>query len=124
MGVGTPENLVESVGMGIDMFDCVMPTRNARNGLLFTRKGKVAIKNAKYERDFTPLDENCGCYTCLNYTKAYLRHLYMSKEILASRLNTMHNLYYYSSLMSSMREAVKSDSFEDFKKDFYGNLEN
>lgn len=124
MGVGTPENLVESVSMGIDMFDCVMPTRNARNGLLFTSKGKISIKNAKYERDFTPLDENCNCYTCTNYTRSYLRHLYMSKEILASRLNTMHNLYYYSSLMESMREAIKSDKFEDFKKDFYGNLEN
>lgn len=124
MGVGTPENLVESVSMGIDMFDCVMPTRNARNGLLFTSNGKIAIKNAKYERDFTPLDENCDCYTCTNYTKAYLRHLYMSKEILSSRLNTMHNLYYYSSLMNSMREAIKSDSFEDFKKEFYDKLEN
>lgn len=122
MGVGTPEDLIECVERGIDMFDCVMPTRNARNGLLFTSKGKVSIKNAKYERDFTTLDENCGCYVCKNYTKSYLRHLYMSKEILSSRLNSMHNLYYYIKLMDGIREAIKNDSFLEFKENFYKNL--
>ncbi|MBI1910991.1 MAG: tRNA guanosine(34) transglycosylase Tgt [Deltaproteobacteria bacterium] len=119
MGVGTPEDLVFAVEMGIDMFDCVMPTRNARNGTLFTRKGKLVIKNAQYERDHSPVDETCGCYTCRNYTRAYLRHLFMMGEILASRLNTIHNLYYYTNLMQQMREAIKEDCFEDFKKKFY-----
>lgn len=119
MGVGTPEDLVECVGRGVDMFDCVMPTRNARNGSLFTSFGKVVIKNSRYERDEGPIDENCGCYTCRNFSRAYLRHLYMSREILASVLNTIHNIYYYLSLMRNIRKAIDTDRFEHFKKEFY-----
>ncbi len=120
MGVGTPEDLVFGVEMGIDMFDCVMPTRNARNGTLFTRRGKLVIKNAQYERDPSPVEESCACYTCKNYSRAYLRHLFMNGEILASRLNTIHNLFFYSGLMREMRDAISSDRFGDFKKRFIG----
>ena len=119
MGVGTPENLVESVYRGVDMFDCVMPTRNARNGMLFTSRGRVVIKNSQYRNDPRPPDENCGCYACRNYSRAYLRHLYMSREILAYHLNTIHNLYYFVGLMRSIRQAIKNDSFLQFRKDFY-----
>lgn len=119
MGVGTPEDLVEGVCRGVDMFDCVMPTRNARNGMLFTSRGRVVIKNSQYSNDPGPPDENCGCYTCRNYSRAYLRHLYMSREILAYHLNTIHNLYYYAGLMRSMREAIKNDAFLQFRKNFY-----
>ena len=119
MGVGTPENLVESVYRGVDMFDCVMPTRNARNGMLFTSRGRVVIKNSQYSTDPRPPDESCGCYTCRNYSRAYLRHLYMSREILAYHLNTIHNLYYFVGLMKSMRQAIENDSFLQFRKDFY-----
>ena len=120
MGVGTPEDLVESVYRGVDMFDCVMPTRNARNGMLFTSRGRVVIKNSQYNNDPGPPDENCGCYTCRKYSRAYLRHLYMSREILAYHLNTIHNLYYFVGLMRSMREAIKNDAFLQFRKNFYG----
>jgi queuine tRNA-ribosyltransferase len=119
MGVGTPENLVESVWRGIDMFDCVMPTRNARNGMLFTSKGRLVIKNAQYYDDPKPLDEECDCYTCRNYSRAYLRHLYMSREILASHLNTVHNLAYFVGLMRGIREAIEEDRLADFRRDFY-----
>ena len=119
MGVGTPENLVESVYRGVDMFDCVMPTRNARNGMLFTSRGRVVIKNSQYRNDPRPPDENCDCYACRNYSRAYLRHLYMSREILAYHLNTIHNLYYFVGLMRSIRRAVENDSFLQFRKDFY-----
>jgi queuine tRNA-ribosyltransferase len=119
MGVGTPEDLVECVYRGVDMFDCVMPTRNARNGMLFTSRGRVVIKNSQYSKDPRPPDENCGCYTCRNYSRAYLRHLYMSREILAYHLNTIHNLYYYAGLMRAMREAIKNDTFLQFRKNFY-----
>ncbi|MBI5644377.1 MAG: tRNA guanosine(34) transglycosylase Tgt [Deltaproteobacteria bacterium] len=119
MGVGTPEDLVFGVSMGIDMFDCVMPTRNARNGTLFTRRGKLVIKNAQYERDPAPVDEECGCYTCRNYSRAYLRHIYMMGEILSSRLNTVHNLHYYLSIMKEMREAIAGDRFGEWMKRFY-----
>ena len=119
MGVGMPEDLVESVGRGMDMFDCVLPTRMARNGTLFTSRGKLVIKNSRFERDEGPVDPGCGCYTCQNYSRAYLRHLYISKEILASRLNTTHNLYYYMELMGQMREAVVEGSFSAFKSDFF-----
>ncbi|MEK6791461.1 MAG: tRNA guanosine(34) transglycosylase Tgt [Deltaproteobacteria bacterium] len=122
MGVGSPEDMVLSVEAGIDMFDCVLPTRNARNGTLFTRRGKLVIKNSRFERDAAPLDEECLCYTCRNYSRAYLRHLFMSKEILSSRLNTIHNLYYYIDLMRRMRQAVSEDKFVAFKKDFFTNL--
>ena len=119
MGVGTPENLVELVGMGCDMFDCVMPSRNARNGQLFTTTGTKNIYNAKFRFDKNPIDENCDCYTCQNYSLSYLRHLYKSRELLAYRLNTIHNIYYYIQLMEKMREAIKHDKFLDFKKAFY-----
>jgi queuine tRNA-ribosyltransferase len=118
MGVGTPEDLVFSVEAGVDMFDCVMPTRNARNGTLFTSKGKLVIKNGRFERDPGPLDPACECYTCRNYSRAYLRHLFMAGEILASRLNTIHNLYYYTWLMGEMQRAIGRGEFGNFKKGF------
>jgi len=123
MGVGTPEDLVEGVARGVDMFDCVMPTRNARNGMLFTSRGRVVIKNSQYSNDPGPPDENCGCYTCRNYSRAYLRHLYMSREILAYHLNTIHNLHYFVGLMRSMREAIKNDTFLQFRTNFYAGRE-
>ncbi len=123
MGVGTPEDLVEGVYRGVDMFDCVMPTRNARNGTLFTSTGKVVIKNARYRDDKEPLDPNCNCYTCRNYSRAYLRHLFQCREILSYHLNTIHNLHYYLNLMAEMREAIEKDRFSAFRNDFYGRLE-
>ncbi len=123
MGVGTPEDLVEGVWRGVDMFDCVMPTRNARNGTLFTSSGKVVIKNSRHREDQAPIDERCGCYTCRNYSRAYLRHLFVSREILAYHLNTIHNLYYYLNLMQEIRGAIGKDSFASFRNDFYGRLE-
>jgi queuine tRNA-ribosyltransferase len=119
MGVGTPEDLVEGVARGVDIFDCVMPTRNARNGTLFTSRGKMHIKNARYQRDPLPLDESCNCYTCRNYSRAYLRHLYQQSEILGSRLLTIHNLHFYIDLMRQMREAILEQRFEQFRKEFY-----
>ena len=119
MGVGRPEDLVECVYRGIDMFDCVMPTRNARNGMLFTSTGRLVIKNAQYYNDHRPVDEACNCYTCRHYSRAYLRHLYMSREIMASQLNTIHNLHYYISLMRQMREAICDDRFEKFREEFH-----
>ncbi|MDD9300863.1 MAG: tRNA guanosine(34) transglycosylase Tgt [Desulfobacter sp.] len=119
MGVGTPENLVTLVGMGCDMFDCVMPSRNARNGQLFTRTGTINIPNARYKTDSRPIDDTCQCYTCQNYSRSYLRHLYKSRELLAYRLNTIHNLYYYLDLMDKMRHAIKQDQFLEFKDDFF-----
>ncbi|MCD6262178.1 MAG: tRNA guanosine(34) transglycosylase Tgt [Deltaproteobacteria bacterium] len=119
MGVGTPEDLVESVISGVDMFDCVLPTRNARNGTLFTTTGKIIIKNAHYVDDERPVDENCGCYTCRNYSRAYLRHLFMSRELLAYRLNTIHNLYYYENLMAKIRESIRNDCMDSFIQRFY-----
>ena len=119
MGVGTPEDLVEAVQRGIDMFDCVMPTRNARNGHLFTRFGVIKIRNSQYEFDNRPLDDQCGCYTCQNYSRAYLRHLDKCQEMLGSRLNTIHNLYYYLSLMQGLREAIEQQTLADFVKAFY-----
>jgi queuine tRNA-ribosyltransferase len=119
MGVGTPEDLVEGVYHGIDMFDCVMPTRNARNGMLFTSQGRVVIKNACFQQDPRPLDETCGCYTCRHYSRAYLRHLFQNREILAYQLNSIHNLHYYCTLMAGMREAIQEDRFLDFRRNFY-----
>lgn len=119
MGVGTPEDLVESVRRGIDMFDCVMPTRNARNGHLFTRNGVIRIRNSQYQFDTSPIDENCHCYTCKNYSRSYLRHLDKCREILGAHLNTIHNLYYYLDLMKQMREAIQNQSFDDFLRNFY-----
>jgi queuine tRNA-ribosyltransferase len=119
MGVGTPEDLVEGVFHGIDMFDCVMPTRNARNGMLFTSQGRLVIKNACFQQDQRPLDETCGCYTCRHYSRAYLRHLFQCREILAYQLNTIHNLHYYCTLMAGMREAIREDCFLAFRRTFY-----
>ncbi|MCX5869363.1 MAG: tRNA guanosine(34) transglycosylase Tgt [Deltaproteobacteria bacterium] len=122
MGVGTPEDLVEGVYRGVDMFDCVMPTRNARNGTLFTSTGKITIKNARYRDDKAPVDANCNCYTCRNYSRAYLRHLFQCREILSYHLNTIHNLHYYLNLMAEMRAAIECDQFTTFRNDFYGRL--
>lgn len=119
MGVGTPEDLVDLVGLGADMFDCVMPTRNARNGKLFTSFGAVNISNACHTLDESPVDENCGCHTCRNYSRAYLRHLYKSRELMAYRLNTIHNLHYYLNLMKEIRAAIREDRYAAFRKDFY-----
>ena len=119
MGVGTPENLVELVGMGCDMFDCVMPSRNARNGQLFTSTGTMNIYNAKFRFDKNPIDEACSCYTCKNYSRSYLRHLYKSRELLAYRLNTIHNIYYYNQLMGKMRKAIEQNRFLEFKREFF-----
>ena len=118
MGVGTPEDLVAGVANGIDMFDCVMPTRNARNGWLFTRFGDVKIKNARYKDEAGPLDESCDCYCCKNFSRAYLHHLHRSKEILGARLNTIHNLHYYLKLMQEMRDAIDADGFHAFRLTF------
>ncbi len=119
MGVGTPEDIVEAVRRGIDMFDCVMPTRNARNGHLFTHDGVVRIRNAVHESDTRPLDEACDCYTCRNYSRAYLRHLFRCNEILGSRLNTIHNLAYYQALMRQIRAAIENGTYSSFRDDFY-----
>jgi len=121
MGVGTPEDLVAGVANGIDMFDCVMPTRNARNGWLFTRFGDVKIKNARYKDEQGPLDESCDCYCCKNFSRAYLHHLHRSKEILGARLNTIHNLHYYLKLMSEVRDAIDADRFHAFRLEFNAN---
>ena len=118
MGVGTPEDIVDSIERGIDMFDCVLPTRNARNASLFTRYGKLIIKNSAYIDDFSPIDPDCGCSTCRNYTRAYLRHLFNTGEISALRLTTIHSLYFYMELMRNAREAILSDGFLDWKMEF------
>jgi len=123
MGVGTPLDLVEGVASGVDMFDCVMPSRNARNGYLFTSEGVVKIRNAKYKKDTGPLDPNCGCSTCRNYSRSYLHHLQKTNEILGSRLNTLHNLFYYQELMQSMRSAIQTNTFSSFKKSFLASQE-
>ncbi len=119
MGVGKPEDLVEGVRRGIDMFDCVMPTRNARNGHLFVTDGIVKIRNAKYRDDVTPLDPECDCYTCKHYTKSYLHHLDKCNEILGARLNTIHNLRYYQRLMAKIRQRIEEGTFDEFVQEFY-----
>jgi queuine tRNA-ribosyltransferase len=118
MGVGTPLDLVECIGHGVDMFDCVLPTRCARNGLLFTSEGRVVIKNARYADDPGPLDAACRCFTCQTFSRAYLRHLFVAKELLAMRLNTLHNLHFYLSLMRQAREAIEQDRYRDFAARF------
>jgi queuine tRNA-ribosyltransferase len=120
MGVGTPEDLVECVRRGLDMFDCVMPTRNARNGHLFTRTGVIRIRNARYRSDPLPLDEACACYTCRHYSRAYLHHLDKCQEILGARLNTLHNLHYYQWLMNELRYAIEAGRLQQTITDFYG----
>ncbi len=122
MGVGDLVDILIAVENGFDMFDCVMPTRNARNGTLFTNKGRLSIKRTEFKADPEPLDPDCGCYTCRNYSKAYLRHLFMSKEILSMRLNTIHNLYFYLDFFSKMRDAIKKGTFRQFKKHWEGVL--
>lgn len=119
MGVGTPEDIVESVRRGIDLFDCVLPTRNARNGHLFTRSGTLRIRNSQYQSDLRPIDGECGCYTCRHYSRAYLRHLDKCGEILAARLHTIHNLYYYQELMSHIRAAIENGRWALFVREFY-----
>jgi len=119
MGVGTPEDLLEAVLLGVDMFDCVLPTRNARNGTLFTSTGKLNIKNSRYRDDMKPIDKGCHCYTCRHYSRAYLRHLFVSKELIAYRLNTIHNLYYYICLMTKIRDAIKEDRTRNFRDAFH-----
>lgn len=119
MGVGRPEDLVTLVSLGADMFDCVMPTRNARNGQLFTHEGTVNISNARFKKDTGPLVEDCGCYTCRNYSRAYLRHLYKSRELLSYRLNTIHNVFYYTDLIRRMRQAICNGTFEAFYREFF-----
>lgn len=119
MGVGKPEDIIEAVILGVDMFDCVLPTRNARNGTLFTSKGQLAIKNARYTDDDGPIDENCDCYVCSHYSRAYLRHLFMAKELLAYRLNTIHNLYYYNQLMDHIRQAIREGRLAHYRDRFY-----
>jgi len=118
MGVGTPADLVNLAAMGADMFDCVMPTRNARNGQLFTADGPVNIANARFRHDEAPLMDNCGCTTCRHYSRAYLRHLYLAKELLAYRLNTIHNLHFYQDLMAGIRAAIAAKRMDLFRKDF------
>ena len=115
MGVGKPEDILEAVSLGIDMFDCVMPTRNARTGWLYTSQGRVVIKNAKYAEDFRPLDEECGCYTCRNFSRAFLRHLYVSGEITYSILATRHNLAFYLDMMGKIRQAIAQNEFTGLK---------
>lgn len=119
MGVGTPEDIVEAVSLGIDMFDCVMPTRNARNGHIFTRNGILRLRNAVHQDDTGPIDPECGCYTCQNYSRSYLRHLDKCSEILGARLNTIHNLFYYQELMQGLRAAIASGQLEAFIEDFW-----
>ncbi|MBF0187358.1 MAG: tRNA guanosine(34) transglycosylase Tgt [Magnetococcales bacterium] len=123
MGVGKPEDLVEAVARGIDMFDCVMPTRNARNGQLFTRHGPINIKNARFKDDPNPVDETCGCETCRRYSRAYLHHLFRSREILGMRLMTLHNLSHYLTLMTAIRSAIEENRFSEFRKAFHSDLE-
>lgn len=121
MGVGRPEDIVAAVRRGVDMFDCVIPTRNARNGFLYTSTGVLRLRNARYARDTGPIDETCGCYTCQHYSRAYLRHLDRCREMLGARLNTLHNLHYYQQLMASMRRAIEDNTFEAWCEAFYAN---
>jgi queuine tRNA-ribosyltransferase len=124
MGVGSPDYIFEGVERGIDMFDCVLPTRIARNGTALTSRGRVVIKNAIHEKDFSPLDPDCDCYTCKNYSRAYLRHLFKSNEILSSMLLTQHNLYFLINVMKSIRESIETDSFLSYKKTFFNKYDN
>ncbi len=122
MGVGRPEDIIESVRRGIDMFDCVIPTRHARTGFIYTSKGILKIRNSRYQNDIRPLDESCQCYTCRNYSRAYVRHLDKCGEILGSRLTTIHNLFYYQQLMKDIRDAIEHDRFDDFADAYYAGV--
>ena len=117
MGVGTPVNIIEAVARGVDFFDCVMPSRNARHGHIFTSKGILNLFNVKYERDERPLDEACQCPTCRNFSRAYIRHLFKAKEMLAMRLAVMHNLYFYNTMMAEIRDAIDNDTFDAYRKE-------
>lgn len=119
MGVGTPEDLVEGIYRGVDMFDCVMPTRNARNGTIFTQFGRLSIKNTRFIEDSNPIDDKCNCYTCKNFSRAYLNHLFKANELLYARLSSIHNLYYYLQLTREAREAILQGKFEEWRKEFY-----
>ena len=118
MGMGSPEDVVEAVARGMDMFDCVLPTRNGRNGTLFTQSGRIRIKNSRYADDLRPIDPGCDCYTCRNYTRAYVRHLFLAKELLVYRLTSIHNLYFYQILMERIRQAIQSDTLSEFSEEF------
>ena len=119
MGVGMPDDLVESVARGVDMFDCVLPTRNARNGQLFTRNGAIAIKAARFADDERPVDGECTCYTCSKFSRAYLRHLFVAKEMTSATLNTIHNLHFYLDTMKRIRESIKLGAFQSFRQTFH-----
>lgn len=123
MGVGTPSNIIEGVARGIDFFDCVMPSRNARHGFIFTRNGTMNIINQKYERDLSPIDPECGCEACRHYSRAYIRHLFKAKEMLGMRLAVIHNLYFYNELMSMIRKAIEEDRFESFRAEYSPKLD-
>jgi queuine tRNA-ribosyltransferase len=121
MGVGTPADILEAVEKGVDMFDCVVPTRNGRNGTAFTSCGKVLIRNSRYIKDFSPVEEGCGCLCCKGYTRSYLHHLFSIDEILGLRLLSLHNLTFYAKLMQNIRVAIQKNKFTEFKKDFLSN---
>lgn len=123
MGVGKPENIVEAIGYGIDMFDCVIPTRNGRNGTVFTWNGKLVYKNSSFKEDFNPIDENCLCYTCRNFSRAYLRHLFLTGETLVLFLASLHNIHFYLDLVKQARQAILSNKFESWRKGFYNKYE-
>ena len=118
MGVGTPEDIMHAIGHGIDMFDCVMPTRNARNGWLFTRFGDIKLKNTRYKDDLLPIDKSCKCYTCQNFSRSYLHHLFKIGEMLGLRLNTIHNLFFYKTFMKEASNAIKNKKFKEYQIDF------
>ena len=118
MGVGAPDSLIDGVIRGVDMFDCVLPTRIARNGTCMTSEGRLVVKNAQFEEDFTPLDHNCDCYTCTNYTRAYIRHLLKADETFGLRLTSYHNLYFLVNLMKKVRQAIMDDNLLEFREDF------
>jgi queuine tRNA-ribosyltransferase len=122
MGIGKPEDFVEGIRRGVDMFDCVVPTRNARNGTLYTDRGRILVKRERYKKDTEPIDSECGCFTCRNYSKGYLRHLFMSGEVLAFRLNTIHNLHYYFSLINRIRKAIINSKLDEFTSQFCQNI--
>jgi len=124
MGVGLPEDIIAAVGQGVDMFDCVVPTRYGRNGSAFCSQGKMTVRNSPYAEDFRPLDEKCGCYTCKNFSRAYLRHLFNTHELLGLRLVSLHNIYFYLDLMQRVREAINTDRFNEFKKEFLAHYNN
>jgi queuine tRNA-ribosyltransferase len=124
MGIGDLLDVLEAVSAGIDMFDCVMPTRNARNGTLFTSQGRISIKREEFKKDSGPLDPECGCYTCQNYSRSYLRHMFMSREILSMRLNTMHNIYFYLEFFRQMRESINKGEFKSFREELTPILQN